>query len=161
MLTSWGMNGLRVHLSCPKIAQFRSWVDQSPSLVLSTHELPHLFMAVLAVKQEPKSFTPMLIWDTEHGTQILLTITLFYYFTLALLYSQGSFAQTNHLIIHSRNFPKDLSTLWWKASADSFCPKVLWISCLKILTLLFPSSWPVAAWSVLSLNQALTMKCLP
>lgn len=76
MLTSWGMNGLRVHLSCPKTDQFRSWVDQNPSLVLSIHELLHLFMAVLAVKQEPKSFTPMLIWDSENGSQIfLLTIT--------------------------------------------------------------------------------------
>lgn len=160
MLTSWGMNGLRVHLSCPKIAQFRSWVDQSP-LVLSTHELPHLFMAVLAVKQEPKiihSHAHLGHWtwnsDLVNNNIVLL-------FHISITYSQGSFAQTNHLIIHSRNFPKDLSTLWWKASADSFCPKVLWISCLKILTLLFPSSWPVAAWSVLSLNQALTMKCLP
>ena len=39
-----------MYLSGPQIGQFRAWVDQSPSLVHSLHELPHLFMAVHAVK---------------------------------------------------------------------------------------------------------------
>lgn len=149
-----------MYLSCSQVDHIKAWIDQSPSLVHSTHELPHPLLAVHAVKSESKSSAFVVSRDTESGNQISLSTVFCYSPTLALLYFPGVSCWDKLFDCSLQKLPKRLINSSME-STNIFCPKILQTSCFTILAPLFPLAPDCLSWSFSSSNRLPTLKDLP